>query len=181
MSRPLCQQSPHSAPSVERDDFQYPSQCFIGELHSADEADNGCLLLEHQPRACISEAAWCPEGPMVRTAASPSPGGNDQTCEQAQALAPIPRLDYSGTGITLKRNLVNASQISHACHCGRQFRRKEHLRRHQATHQTPAFICYVCSRPFSRKSVPDVSAPGGGRARRARGGGPAAGTGAEST
>src|SRR3569833_1161535 len=90
MSRPLCQQSPHSAPSVKRDDFQYPSQCFIGELHSADEADNGCLLLEHQPRACISEAAWCPEGPMVRTAASPSPGGNDQTCEQAQALAPIP-------------------------------------------------------------------------------------------
>ncbi|KAL7954679.1 hypothetical protein V8C34DRAFT_317069 [Trichoderma compactum] len=39
----------------------------------------------------------------------------------------------------------------HMCHCGRGFLRKEHLRRHQATHGSPSFTCHVCSRSFSRR------------------------------
>ncbi|KAH6609809.1 transcription factor zn [Trichoderma cornu-damae] len=41
----------------------------------------------------------------------------------------------------------------HLCHCGRGFIRKEHLRRHQATHSSPSFTCHVCSRSFSRSDL----------------------------
>ncbi|KAJ4855894.1 fungal zn(2)-Cys(6) binuclear cluster domain-containing protein [Trichoderma breve] len=41
----------------------------------------------------------------------------------------------------------------HLCHCGRGFLRKEHLRRHQATHGSPSFTCHVCSRSFSRSDL----------------------------
>ncbi|KAK9783892.1 putative C2H2-type domain-containing protein [Seiridium cardinale] len=39
----------------------------------------------------------------------------------------------------------------HVCHCGKSFIRKEHLTRHQATHNEPAYICDKCQRQFSRK------------------------------
>ncbi|EED22985.1 hypothetical protein TSTA_064520 [Talaromyces stipitatus ATCC 10500] len=41
----------------------------------------------------------------------------------------------------------------HACHCGKSFIRKEHLTRHQATHNKPAYVCNVCQRQFSRKDL----------------------------
>ncbi|KAE8555882.1 hypothetical protein EYB25_000580 [Talaromyces marneffei] len=41
----------------------------------------------------------------------------------------------------------------HACHCGKSFIRKEHLIRHQATHITPAYVCNVCQRQFSRRDL----------------------------
>ncbi|KAK9319149.1 hypothetical protein V1517DRAFT_61441 [Lipomyces orientalis] len=41
----------------------------------------------------------------------------------------------------------------HTCHCGKSFARKEHLSRHQATHDKLAHICNVCQRRFSRKDV----------------------------
>ncbi|XP_044716227.1 fungal specific transcription factor domain-containing protein [Hirsutella rhossiliensis] len=41
----------------------------------------------------------------------------------------------------------------HACHCGKSFLRKEHLRRHQATHGGPTFSCQVCGRSFSRSDL----------------------------
>ena len=39
------------------------------------------------------------------------------------------------------------------CHCGKGFLRKEHLRRHQATHAQPSFVCPICDRPFTRSDV----------------------------
>ncbi|KYK55044.1 hypothetical protein DCS_07005 [Drechmeria coniospora] len=45
------------------------------------------------------------------------------------------------------------SQDRHVCHCGKSFLRKEHLRRHQATHGGPAFSCLVCGRSFSRSDL----------------------------
>ncbi|KAG9256563.1 uncharacterized protein F5Z01DRAFT_477521 [Emericellopsis atlantica] len=42
---------------------------------------------------------------------------------------------------------------SHACHCGKVFLRKEHLRRHQATHSQPSFQCPTCGRSFTRNDV----------------------------
>ncbi|KAH8674221.1 hypothetical protein BX600DRAFT_547793 [Xylariales sp. PMI_506] len=41
----------------------------------------------------------------------------------------------------------------HICHCGKSFIRKEHLNRHQATHDGPAFVCDKCQRQFSRKDL----------------------------
>lgn len=41
----------------------------------------------------------------------------------------------------------------HVCHCGKAFIRKEHLRRHQATHSQPSFVCHVCDRSFTRNDV----------------------------
>ncbi|KAK3314128.1 hypothetical protein B0H66DRAFT_567791 [Apodospora peruviana] len=41
--------------------------------------------------------------------------------------------------------------VDHVCHCGKSFLRKEHLRRHEATHQAPSFVCSDCSRSFTRK------------------------------
>ncbi|KAI9155487.1 Transcription factor 1 [Paramyrothecium foliicola] len=41
----------------------------------------------------------------------------------------------------------------HACHCGKSFLRKEHLRRHQASHAEPAFSCSVCKRSFTRSDL----------------------------
>lgn len=39
----------------------------------------------------------------------------------------------------------------HVCHCGKAFIRKEHLRRHQATHGERNFTCSLCQRSFTRK------------------------------
>lgn len=39
------------------------------------------------------------------------------------------------------------------CHCGKGFLRKEHLRRHQATHAQPSFVCHICDRSFTRNDV----------------------------
>ncbi|KAL7794422.1 hypothetical protein V8C37DRAFT_376614 [Trichoderma ceciliae] len=49
--------------------------------------------------------------------------------------------------------MVPPSGERHLCHCGRGFLRKEHLRRHQATHGSPSFTCHVCSRSFSRSDL----------------------------
>ncbi|TPX18601.1 uncharacterized protein E0L32_002458 [Thyridium curvatum] len=38
----------------------------------------------------------------------------------------------------------------HKCFCGKSFLRKEHLRRHQATHGERAYVCDVCQRSFTR-------------------------------
>ncbi|PHH69428.1 hypothetical protein CDD83_5724 [Cordyceps sp. RAO-2017] len=47
--------------------------------------------------------------------------------------------------------MASHSPDRHACHCGKSFLRKEHLRRHQATHGGPTFSCQVCGRSFSRR------------------------------
>jgi predicted SprT family Zn-dependent metalloprotease len=39
----------------------------------------------------------------------------------------------------------------HVCHCGKSFIRKEHLKRHQATHGERAFLCDQCQQSFTRK------------------------------
>ncbi|ESU17143.1 hypothetical protein FGSG_10429 [Fusarium graminearum PH-1] len=41
----------------------------------------------------------------------------------------------------------------HVCHCGKSFIRKEHLRRHQATHGERNFICPMCQRSFTRNDL----------------------------
>lgn len=41
----------------------------------------------------------------------------------------------------------------HNCHCGKTFLRKEHLRRHEATHERPSFVCHICDRSFSRNDI----------------------------
>ncbi|KAJ4267547.1 hypothetical protein NW762_003654 [Fusarium torreyae] len=41
----------------------------------------------------------------------------------------------------------------HMCHCGKSFIRKEHLRRHQATHGERNFVCPVCQRSFTRNDL----------------------------
>ncbi|KAH7161172.1 hypothetical protein EDB81DRAFT_866684 [Dactylonectria macrodidyma] len=48
------------------------------------------------------------------------------------------------------------STSRHVCHCGKRFIRKEHLRRHQATHDEGKFICSACQRSFTRKIQSDV-------------------------
>ncbi|KAH7136938.1 hypothetical protein B0J13DRAFT_587068 [Dactylonectria estremocensis] len=44
----------------------------------------------------------------------------------------------------------------HVCHCGKGFVRKEHLRRHQTTHDERKFICSVCQRSFTRNIQSDL-------------------------
>ncbi|KAJ1336121.1 SCAN domain-containing zinc finger protein [Microdochium nivale] len=44
-------------------------------------------------------------------------------------------------------------QHRHSCHCGRSFIRKEHLRRHQATHGERAHVCAVCGQSFTRNDL----------------------------
>ncbi|KAL3962540.1 hypothetical protein ACCO45_004063 [Purpureocillium lilacinum] len=46
-----------------------------------------------------------------------------------------------------------AAADRHVCDCGKSFLRKEHLRRHQATHSGPTFSCIVCGRSFSRSDL----------------------------
>ncbi|KAK3381199.1 hypothetical protein B0H63DRAFT_197642 [Podospora didyma] len=41
----------------------------------------------------------------------------------------------------------------HVCHCGKRFLRKEHLRRHEASHQAPSFSCPECRRSFTRNDM----------------------------
>ncbi|KPM42731.1 hypothetical protein AK830_g3797 [Neonectria ditissima] len=41
----------------------------------------------------------------------------------------------------------------HVCHCGKAFIRKEHLRRHQATHGERNFVCSICQRSFTRNDL----------------------------
>ncbi|KAL5623569.1 hypothetical protein FOBRF1_002819 [Fusarium oxysporum] len=41
----------------------------------------------------------------------------------------------------------------HTCHCGKSFIRKEHLRRHQATHGERNFVCPICQRSFTRNDL----------------------------
>lgn len=50
-------------------------------------------------------------------------------------------------------SLAGPSPGRHTCHCGKSFLRKEHLRRHQATHGGPTFSCQVCGRSFSRSDL----------------------------
>ncbi|PHH70835.1 hypothetical protein CDD80_5702 [Ophiocordyceps camponoti-rufipedis] len=50
-------------------------------------------------------------------------------------------------------DMASQSPDRHGCHCGKSFLRKEHLRRHQATHGGPAFSCQVCGRSFSRSDL----------------------------
>ncbi|KAH8897360.1 hypothetical protein GQ53DRAFT_508252 [Thozetella sp. PMI_491] len=45
------------------------------------------------------------------------------------------------------------SDARHICHCGKRFLRKEHLRRHEATHREPSFVCPVCQRSFTRNDL----------------------------
>ncbi|KAH7149106.1 hypothetical protein B0J13DRAFT_297216 [Dactylonectria estremocensis] len=45
------------------------------------------------------------------------------------------------------------SSSRHVCHCGKAFIRKEHLRRHQATHGERTFICTICQRSFTRNDL----------------------------
>lgn len=47
----------------------------------------------------------------------------------------------------------NETPSRHVCHCGKSFLRKEHLKRHQATHARPSFACPVCHRCFTRNDV----------------------------
>ncbi|PNY25464.1 Uncharacterized protein TCAP_04596 [Tolypocladium capitatum] len=49
--------------------------------------------------------------------------------------------------------MISPSPDRHICHCGKSFLRKEHLRRHQATHGGRAFSCLVCGRSFSRSDL----------------------------
>ncbi|KFH42798.1 Zinc finger protein-like protein [Hapsidospora chrysogenum ATCC 11550] len=53
----------------------------------------------------------------------------------------------------MKASESNDSAVRHMCHCGKGFLRKEHLRRHQATHAQPSFVCPICDRPFTRSDV----------------------------
>lgn len=41
----------------------------------------------------------------------------------------------------------------HECHCGKSFIRKEHLRRHQASHDERSFVCPICQRAFTRNDL----------------------------
>ncbi|KJZ71056.1 hypothetical protein HIM_09556 [Hirsutella minnesotensis 3608] len=49
--------------------------------------------------------------------------------------------------------MASPSSSRHSCHCGKSFLRKEHLRRHQATHGGPTFSCQICGRSFSRSDL----------------------------
>ncbi|ORY55707.1 uncharacterized protein BCR38DRAFT_452225 [Pseudomassariella vexata] len=48
---------------------------------------------------------------------------------------------------------TGTTPAQHVCHCGKAFIRKEHLRRHQATHQKPSYTCHVCHRSFTRSDL----------------------------
>lgn len=43
------------------------------------------------------------------------------------------------------------STARHLCHCGKSFIRKEHLTRHQSSHDKLAYLCNICQRQFSRR------------------------------
>ncbi|KAJ0131810.1 Uncharacterized protein HZ326_25099 [Fusarium oxysporum f. sp. albedinis] len=37
------------------------------------------------------------------------------------------------------------------CDCGKSYMRKEHLKRHQATHDSQPHKCHVCGQSYTRK------------------------------
>ncbi|KAI8656524.1 Zn(2)-C6 fungal-type domain-containing protein [Fusarium sp. Ph1] len=51
------------------------------------------------------------------------------------------------------RSSAEQPPTRHVCHCGKGFIRKEHLRRHQATHGERNFVCSVCQRSFTRNDL----------------------------
>ena len=59
-----------------------------------------------------------------------------------------PKGREKGKEIGKARDKVAAER--HGCHCGKSFLRKEHLRRHQATHGERSHVCHVCQRSFTR-------------------------------
>ncbi|KAK7214421.1 hypothetical protein V2G26_002424 [Clonostachys chloroleuca] len=48
---------------------------------------------------------------------------------------------------------MDAERTRHTCHCGKSFIRREHLRRHQATHGERQHVCSICQRPFTRSDL----------------------------
>ncbi|CAH0046833.1 unnamed protein product [Clonostachys solani] len=48
---------------------------------------------------------------------------------------------------------MDADRTRHTCHCGKSFVRREHLRRHQATHGERQHVCSICQRPFTRSDL----------------------------
>ncbi|KAH7003130.1 hypothetical protein EDB82DRAFT_482650 [Fusarium venenatum] len=54
---------------------------------------------------------------------------------------------------TNNRSSAEPTPSRHVCHCGKSFIRKEHLRRHQATHGERNFICPMCQRSFTRNDL----------------------------
>ncbi|KAK9235801.1 hypothetical protein V1525DRAFT_251641 [Lipomyces kononenkoae] len=55
--------------------------------------------------------------------------------------------------MSLSPELRSDLSARHTCHCGKSFARKEHLTRHQATHDQLVHICNVCQRRFSRREL----------------------------
>ncbi|KAL2068940.1 hypothetical protein VTL71DRAFT_15278 [Oculimacula yallundae] len=49
-------------------------------------------------------------------------------------------------------NLKQRHRCTHSG-CSRSYLRVEHLNRHRLTHQEPAFLCYICKRPFTRNDL----------------------------
>lgn len=45
------------------------------------------------------------------------------------------------------------AQPRHVCHCGKRYIRIEHLRRHQAMHGDPSYVCGICGRSYTRTYV----------------------------
>ncbi|KAM5352754.1 hypothetical protein ACJ41O_005476 [Fusarium nematophilum] len=69
-------------------------------------------------------------------------------------MASAPELSHrSPEGSRSSGDSIDHPPSRHVCHCGKGFIRKEHLRRHQATHGERNFVCSVCQRSFTRNDL----------------------------
>lgn len=71
----------------------------------------------------------------------------------AIAIFSHPEASVHPIGIPVAMSAATDQAGRYMCHCGKGFLRKEHLRRHQATHAQPSFVCPVCDRSFTRSDV----------------------------
>ncbi|POR34423.1 Uncharacterized protein TPAR_05391 [Tolypocladium paradoxum] len=93
----------------------------------------------------------------THAASSPAPMGSEavhavaSACSSTSCGAREQPVTIGSNHWAERHDMISPSPDRHICHCGKSFLRKEHLRRHQATHSGPAFICLVCGRSFSRR------------------------------
>ncbi|KAH7011352.1 hypothetical protein EDB80DRAFT_891183 [Ilyonectria destructans] len=80
------------------------------------------------------------------------PSGLDLSQDPSHDLS-HPAIGTGGDPFAHSTAAGDQSTSRHVCHCGKAFIRKEHLRRHQATHGERTFVCTICQRSFTRNDL----------------------------
>jgi hypothetical protein len=142
----------------------FPSHC----QHQTERGDNTLRFIPHLRKSVLTKGAFQPCICIIfgrRSSGSgyiagslscmvygkvgeTSPTSTSHGCIDLSKPHPIRNL---GSVSVPFGSMAETTPSRHICHCGKSFIRKEHLRRHQASHTGRSFQCSVCGRSFTRR------------------------------